>query len=44
MGLIPANFTWSNIRDGIGMIGAVSSIESVPYIIETQLPAPPEHP
>ena len=44
MGLIPANFTWSNIRDGIGMIGAVSSIESAPYIIETQLPALPEHP
>jgi len=26
------------------MIGAVSSIESAPYIIETQLPALPEHP
>ena len=40
MGLIPANFTWSNIRDGIGMIGAISTVRSEPFVIETEFPVP----
>ncbi len=35
MGLTPANFTYSNIRGGIGLIGAISTTCTEPFIIET---------
>ena len=31
MGLIPANFTWSNVKGGLGVVGAVSSVTLGPY-------------
>lgn len=34
MGLTPANFTWSNIRGGIGMIGAISTARTEPFVTE----------
>ena len=41
MGLTPANFTYSNIRGGIGLIGAISTTRTEPFIIEkTDLSAP----
>ena len=41
MGLTPANFTYSNIRGGIGLIGAISTTRTEPFIIEKpDIPAP----
>lgn len=34
MGLIPANFTWSNVKGGLGFVGAVSSITLGPYCFD----------
>ena len=34
MGLIPANFTWSNVEGGLGFVGAVSQHTVGPFAIE----------
>lgn len=34
MGLIPANFTWSNVHGGLGFVGAVTSTTMGPYQFE----------
>jgi len=34
MGLIPANFTWSNVHGGLGFVGAVTSTTRGPYKFE----------
>lgn len=34
MGLIPANFTWSNVHGGLGFVGAVTSTTLGPYQFE----------
>ena len=36
MGLTPANFTYSNIRGGIGLIGAISTTRTEPFILEAE--------
>ena len=36
MGLTPANFTYSNIRGGIGLIGAISTTRTEPFMLETE--------
>lgn len=34
MGLIPANFTWSNVEGGMGFVGAISSYSLDPIVIQ----------
>ncbi len=34
MGLIPANFTWSNVQGGLGFVGAASAVELGPLVEE----------
>lgn len=36
MGLIPANFTWSNVKGGLGFVGAVSGITMGPYCFDPE--------
>ena len=36
MGLIPANFTWSNVKGGLGFVGAVSSVTMGPYCYDPE--------
>ena len=36
MGLIPANFTWSNVKGGLGFVGAVSSVTMGPYCFDPE--------
>ena len=36
MGLIPANFTWSNVKGGLGLVGAVSSVTMGPYCYDPE--------
>lgn len=33
MGLVPANFTWSNVKGGLGFVGALSSSNLEPIVI-----------
>lgn len=42
MGLIPANFTWSNVKGGLGVVGAVSSVTLGPYCYDPVPEAPGE--
>ncbi len=37
MGLVPANFTWSNVEGGLGFVGAVSYSSVGPLIPEEEL-------
>lgn len=37
MGLVPANFTWSNVEGGLGFVGAVSYTSVGPLIPEEEL-------
>lgn len=36
MGLIPANFTWSNVKGGLGFVGAVNSVTMGPYCYDPE--------
>lgn len=44
MGLTPANFTWTNVSGGLGMVGAISGTQVGPITVDAPLPIPSVEP